>query len=362
MTNNKNGAKLPTIEPKIGSGKTDSILLTDIRRMIKEARSALAVAANAGLTLLYWRIGKRIHEEILKKKRAEYSKEIVVTLSRQLAREFDRGFNEKNLRRMIQFAEVFPDEENVVTLSRQLSWSHFIALIPLKVPLQREFYTEMCRVERWNVRTLRRKIVSMLFERTAFSRKPEELARKELAELREDDRVSPDMVFLDPYLLDFLDLGNAFREADLEAAVLQELEKFLLELGGGFTFVARQKRMTIDNEDFYLDLLFFHRRLKCLVAVELKMGKFKAVYKGQMELYLRWLEKYEMEKGEQPPLGIILCTEGNREQIELLRLDTAGIHVAEYLTELPPKELLNQKLHAAIETAKARLNYIEGDK
>jgi predicted nuclease of restriction endonuclease-like (RecB) superfamily len=195
----------------------------------------------------------------------------------------------------------------------------------------------------------------MLYERTAISRKPEDLIKKELANLRNSEMMSKDLVFRDPYFLDFLNLKDTYSEHDFEAAILREIENFLLELGYGFTFVARQKRMIIDNEDFYLDLLFYHRKLKRLIAIELKLDKFKAAYKGQMELYLRWLEKYETEDGELPPMGLILCSEGNREQIELLKLNASGIHVAEYLTELPPKGLLEKKLHEAIAGAKARL-------
>ena len=227
-------------------------------------------------------------------------------------------------------------------------------LIALKEPLQREFYAEFCRIERWNVRTLRKKVDSMLYERTAISRKPADLAQKELAQLREKGNMSLDLVFRDPYLLNFLNLKDTFSESDLETAILWEIEKFLLELGCGFAFVARQKRMTIDSEDYYLDLLLFHRKLKRLVAVELKLGKFKAAFKGQMELYLRWLERNEMEADERTPLGIILCAEGGKQTIELLRLDASGIHVAEYMTELPPRIELKKKLQAAIEYAKNR--------
>ncbi len=327
----------------------------DIRRLIEEARCTVASTVNAAMTMLYWQIGKRINKEILKGVRAEYGKEIVVSLARQLVLEYGYNFSEKNLRRMIQFADVYPSKEIVVSLIRQLSWTHFIALIPLKEPLQREFYAQMCRLEQWNVRTLRKKIDSMLYERTAISRKPKELAKQELAELRANNKISPDLVFRDPYVLDFLNLKDTYSETDLEAAILRELESFILELGAGFTFVSRQKRMHIDKEDFYLDLLFFHRKLKRLVAVELKLGRFKAAYKGQMELYLRWLKKHEKEKAENDPLGLILCAEGSHEQIELLELHRSSIRIAEYLTELPPKELLEKKLHAAIERSRALL-------
>lgn len=322
----------------------NSALYSDIKQMIEDARSAVAQTVNAGLTMLYWNIGKRINDEILKNKRAGYGKQIVATLSRQLENEYGKGFSAKNIRRMIQFYGVFPDFEIVASLMRQLSWTHFILFIPIKNDIEREFYAQMCRIEKWSVRDLRKKIDSMLFERTAISKKPEELAKLELKDLRDNDNLSPDLVFRNPYVLDFLDLKDTFQEKDLERAILNEIEKFILELGKGFTFVERQKRIIIDGEDFYLDLLFFHRKLKRLVALDLKIGKFKAEYKGKMELYLRWLEKHETEEGEEQPIGLILCAQGNSEQIELLQLDKTNIRVAEYMTELLPKKLLQEKL------------------
>ena len=330
-------------------------LIGDIRSLIKTARHNIAITVNTGLTILYWQIGSRIRQDILKEKRAEYGKEIVVTVSRQLVSEFGEGFTDKNLRRMIQFAEAFPDMEIVVTLSRQLSWSHFVGILPIKDDLQRDFYAEMCRMERWSVRTLRKKIDGMLYERTAISKKPEKLIEKDLAALREEDRLTPDLVFRDPYFLEFLGLKDTFSEKDLETAILREMESFILELGAGFSFVARQKRMAIDDEDYYLDLLFFHRKIKRLIAIELKLGKFKAAYKGQMELYLRWLENYEQQPGEESPLGLILCANKGIEQIELLQLDKGSIRIAAYLTELPPRELLQKKLHDAIIQARTQL-------
>ena len=330
-------------------------LLGDIRKLIEETRLAVARTVNTGLTMLYWQIGKRINEEVLRDNRADYGKQILATLSQELTRDYGRGFSYSSLSRMVNFAQAFPDGRILATLSQQLSWSHFKEILPLEDPLQREFYAAMCRTEGWSVRTLRKKIDSMFYERTAISKRPEELAKKELSELRDEDRMSPDLIFRDPYVLDFLNLKDTFSEKDLEAAILRELESFLLELGVGFTFVARQKRMVIDNEDHYLDLLFFHRKLRRLVAIELKLGKFKAAYKGQIELYLRWLERHGTEEGEESPLGLILCAEGSHEQIELLELDKTSIHVAEYLTELPPKEVLERKLRAAIQTARAQL-------
>jgi len=336
-------------------GGSQKRLLVDIRGLIAATRERIAQAVNTGLVALYWEIGRRIRQDVLKEKRAGYGERIVSALGRQLSKEYGPGFDEKNIRRMVQFASTFPDSRIVVTLSRQLGWSHFVAILPLKDRLQREFYAEMCRVERWSVRILRRKIQGMLFERTALSRKPAKLARLELKALRREDRMTPDLVFKDPYLLDFLGLKDRYMERDLEDAILRELEAFILELGAGFSFVARQKRVTVDTDDYYLDLLFYHRGLRRLVAVDLKLGDFQPGDKGQMELYLRWLDRNEKQPGEDPPIGLILCAGKKREQIELLELERSGIRVAEYLTALPPRKVLAKRLHDAIHTARQRL-------
>lgn len=335
---------------------TPPTLVSDIRRLIEASRSQLAGAVNSALTQLYWHIGQRIHSEVLQGERAEYGEQVVATLAQQLEADYGRGFSSKNLRHMLRFAESFPSLEIVSALSRQLAWSHFLEIMYLKDPLKRDFYVHMCRQERWSVRTLRERMGSMLFERTALSRKPNGLLAGELATLREQGELSPALVLKDPYILDFLGLHDRYLEKDLEDAILRELELFLLELGAGFTFMARQKRIQIDNDDFYIDLLFYNRRLKRLVAIDLKLGDFKAADKGQMELYLRWLAKYEQEPDEAPPLGIILCSGKKQEQIELLELGQTGIHVAEYLTVLPPKKVLQQKLHEAIARSRQRLD------
>lgn len=334
---------------------TNKALLQDLREMIASARQDVARSVNSALIMLYWKIGQRIRKEILKEKRAEYGERIVHAVSAKLVEEFGSGFSAKNLRHMIKFAEVFPDEKIVYALRRQLGWTHFRSLIYMEDPLQRDFYAEMCRIENWSTRTLQKKIAGMLFERTALSKKPAELAKQELAALREEDKLTPDLVFRDPYFLDFLGLKDTYSEKDIEAAILRELENFILELGAGFTFVARQKRITVDNEDYHIDLLFYHWKLRRLVATDLKLGKFQAADKGQMELYLRRLEKYEQQPGEESPLGLILCAGKTDEHVELLQLSKGGIRVAAYLTELPPRELLRKKLHEAIVLAKARL-------
>lgn len=221
--------------------------------------------------------------------------------------------------------------------------------------LKQEFYAEMCRVERWSVRVLRSKIDSMLFERTALSRKPAKLIEQEIQALREDDKLTPDLVFRDPYLLDFLGLKDTYAEKDVEAAILSEMEAFILELGVGFAFLERQKRITVDGDDYYLDLLFFHRWLKRLVAIELKLGDFKPAYKGQMELYLRWLDQHERHEEEEAPIGLILCAGKKEETIRLLDMEGSGIRVAAYWTESLPREQLERKLHEAVVLARRHL-------
>lgn len=329
-------------------------LVGDIKFYIDQARLKTAQAVNASLVTLYWQIGRRIRQEILKGKRAEYGEEIVATVSRQLTEEYGQGFSRRNLFHMVRFVEVYPDFRIVQALPAQLGWTHLIELLPMKDPLKRNFYAEMCRIEKWSTRTLEAKIRGMLFERTAIAKKPAQLIKMELAKLSKEDRLTPDLVFRDPYTLDFLKLKDGHTEKDLETAILKMLEEFLLELGSDFTFLARQKRISVDYVDYYLDLLFYHRGMHRLVAIELKLGKFTAADKGQMELYLRWLDKYERKIGEEAPLGLILCAEKSSQHVELLELEKSGIRVAQYLTQLPSKKLFAKKLHEAVVLAKEK--------
>jgi predicted nuclease of restriction endonuclease-like (RecB) superfamily len=353
------GAEMNEIEKSM---QTQS-LIQDLRQIIEQARGHVAATANYAQTMMYWHIGERINREILGNQRAEYGKQIVSAVSTQLQAEYGKkGFEPRSIWRMMQFAQEFPDEQIVATVSTQLSWSHVIEILPLKDNIQREFYLTLAASEKWKVRQLRKEIDGMLFERTAIASKPDELVKKELSTLRDDNVMSPDLVFKSPYFLEFTGLKGMYSEKSLEDSLIAHLEQFIVELGNGFSFVARQKRMIIDGEDFYLDLLFFHRRLHRLIAIDLKLGRFKAQYKGQMELYLRWLEANEMEPGEETPLGLLLCTEGSEEQIELLQLDKSGIKVAQYMTELPPRDVLMRQIQKSLEAAKARFeNYIEED-
>ena len=324
---------------------TGNTLFNELSELIEQSQTQLISYANSTLTTLFWQVGQRINNSILQNKRADYGQQIVVTLSRQLQLKYGRNFEEKNLRRMMQFAAIFNNVEIVVTLSRQLSWSHFLVLLPIKKEDARLFYAQKTTIENWGVRALRDAIARKEFERTKIA----------LPQLQTDLLQSPQAIFKDPYFLDFLGLPDGYLEKDLEAAILKELERFILEIGKGFAFVERQKRMIIDGEDYHLDLLFYHRKLKRLVAIDLKIGKFQAKDKGQMELYLKWLDKYEKQAGEQKPIGLILCAETSREQIELLEMHKDGIMVAEYWTELPPKKELEQKLHKALLEAREML-------
>ena len=321
-----------------------STLVSELAVLIEESKSQIAKVANSSLTLLFWHIGKRINDVILKNERAEYGKQIVSTVSAQLEHRYGRNFEVKNVRRMIQFASDFLDFEIVVPLARQLTWSHFLILIPLKSKEAKLFYANKAIEEVLGKRDLRKQIASKTFERT-------EIANIKLSNTKTDLMNT----FKDPYVLDFLNLKNTYLEQDLEKAILQELEAFILELGKGFAFMERQKRMIIDGDDFYLDLLFYNRTLKRLVAIELKIGKFEAAHKGQMELYLKWLNKHEKQEGENEPIGLILCAESNKEQVELLEMHKDGIMVAEYLTVMPPKEELEAKLHQLLVEAKERI-------
>jgi len=330
-------------------------LLNDIQQLIDVAKQHVASTVNAAISILYWQVGQRIKKEELKDTRAEYGKQTITRLAHQLTEQYGRGWGARHLRYCLKFAEIFPDFRIVNTLCSKLSWSHFRLLMAMDDSLKRDFYIEMCRLERWSVRRLQERVDSMLYERTALSRNPEETIKAELTQLADEGEISSNLVLKDPYILDFLDLNDRYVEKDLEDAILREMEQFLLELGAGFSFLARQKRMQIDEDDFYLDLLFYNRKLHRLVAIDLKMRKFKHEYKSQMELYLRWLAKYEQEEGEASPLGLILCTGKKKEQIELLELDKSGIHVAEYITVLPSKELLQKKLYDAIKNSRLRL-------
>lgn len=330
-------------------------LLFDISNLINITKQNTAKIVNSNLLNLYWEIGRIIKTEIFKNEKADYGKSLIANLSLDLTKEFGRGYSQRNLFNMIKVYEVFNDYEILQSVTAKLSVTHIIELIKIDDEIKREFYLTMSANENWSVRVLKDRVNSMLFERTLISKKPDDTIINDLKLLKNENKMSTDLFFRDPYVLDFLGLKDTYSEKDLESAILHELEKFILEMGIDFAFMARQKRIMVDNEDYYIDLLFYHRKLRRLVVIELKLGKFKPEHKGQVELYLRWLEKYEKIDGENPPLAIVLCAEKRAETIELLELDKSGIHVAQFLTELPSKQLFESKLKQAIQSAKMRL-------
>lgn len=331
----------------------------DINDLIKRKKCEVKSTVNDAMISLYWGIGKKLTEEITGVNKPEYGQKVVIEISNRLSVDYGTGFNRSAISRMINFYQEFPDYEKVATLSQQLTWSHFIEILPIKDELKRNFYAAMCKNENWSVRTLRERKKSMLYERTAISKKPDETIKNEIAELNEEKKMSVDMFYRDPYMLDFLGLKDTYSEKDLENAILAQLEKFILEMGSDFAFLARQKHFVLDGKDYFMDLLFFHRTLRRLVLIELKLGEFEPQDKGQVELYLRWLEKYERAEGEEKPIALILCAEKSQETIELLELDNGSIHVAQYLTKMPPKEVLEKKLLQAIANAKEQLDLLE---
>lgn len=322
---------------------------------IENAKENIAIKVNNEITLLYWSIGKDITENVLNNEKAEYGKSVINKLSQKLSIEYGNGYSRANIFRMIKLYEQFSDFEIFSTLSRKLSWSHFVEILQIKDKLKREFYVTMCINENWSVRTLRERIDSALFERTAISKKPEQTIINDLKLLSDENKMTTELFFRDPYILDFLNLKDTYNENDLEKAIIRELEKFILEMGNDFAFLARQKRITIDGEDFYIDLLFYHRKMKRLVVIELKLEKFKPEHKGQVELYLKWLDKYEKAEGEESPIAIILCATKSDTMTELLGIENSGIHVAQYLTNYVSKEILEEKFLSSIKNAKIQL-------
>ena len=344
-----------TIDTQTGIGTHDDALHAELRGMIASSRTRLAAMVNSELTRLYWCVGERLRREVLGGERAAYGARIVARIGEKLSAEFGRGFEARNLRRMIQFVEGFHESSIVSTLSTKLSWSHFVELLSIPTEEARLFYAHACAESRWSVRELRQAIERKTYERTAIAASASTGIATALEQVKNGGEETPGLVFKDPYFLEFLELRQGYQESDLEEAILRQMEAFILELGRGFAFVERQKRIVLDGEDFHLDLLFFHRRMRRLVAVELKLGRFKAAHKGQMELYLKWLDRHERQEGEESPIGLILCATSGKEQVELLQVHKDGIMVAEFWTELPPREELERKLHAAMAEARERL-------
>ncbi len=320
-------------EDLIPPASVEEALFGDVAGLIDCARIRAAAAVNSELVRLYWSVGKRVREEVLGGERAEYGQAVVRRLAVRLTERYGRGWSKSNLLRMIQFATAFDDEAIVATLSRQLSWSHMLELIVLEELLQRDFYATFCAHERWSIRTLRARIAGKLYERTIAARGSADGLDAELAMLSSHGTVAPTLAFRDPYVLDFLGLPSEHSEADLERAILDEMQRFLLELGVGFAFVERQKRMTVDGRDYRLDLLLYHITMRCYVALELKTRPLEPGDYGQMMLYLRWLNAHQRHDIDAAPIGLILCTQKGPEQVALLGLDSGEVRAAQYVTD-----------------------------
>ena len=328
-------------------------LFQDVCGIIDGTRSRVAVFANAEICRTNWNIGKRVKEDILLNKRADYGKQVVKNLATQLTEKYGKGWGYATLRHCVRAAYIFTEDEIEYAVRTQFTWTHLRSIMSINDPLARKFYMQMCHYEHWSSRTLDEKIDSQLYERTIISQRPEEVIRQTLDESQLSGILVPDMVFRSSYFLDALGLPDDFSEKDLESAIIAQLQEFIAEIGTDFAFLARQKRITIDAVDYYIDLLFYHRGLKRLVAIDLKLGKFKPEYEGQMRLYLRFLNKNERREGEEAPIGLILCSEGNTEHIEYLMLDEdSPIKVAQYYTQLPDKQTLAVKLQKAIAIAR----------
>jgi predicted nuclease of restriction endonuclease-like (RecB) superfamily len=332
-------------------------LFCDVCGIIDNTRSRLATTVNAEIIRLHWSVGKRIKEDVLYNKRADYGKQVVKNLAVKLTERYGKGWSDRKLIHCIRAAYTFSEDEIVYAVRTQLSWTHLRSLMFIEDELKRSFYTEMTRLEHWDTRTLDEKIESLFYERTALSKKPEELIKMELQQVKSTNELSPDIVFRSSYFLDALGLPDIFTEKTLEDAILHNLQDFICEMGNDFAFMSRQKRITVDNTDYFIDLLFYHRGLRRLVAIDLKLGKFKPEHEGQMLLYLRYLDRNERKEGEESPIGLILCSEGNTEHIEYLMLDGGNIRVAQYYTQLPDKKILSEKLQRSI--AIARENYVK---
>ncbi|MGD9107741.1 MAG: PDDEXK nuclease domain-containing protein [Gammaproteobacteria bacterium] len=311
---------------------TANKLFKDISNLIESTQQQTLRKISQTGVLLYWHIGQRVNYDILDSERAKYGAGIIDTLADKLQIKFGSSFGRRVIYRCIQFAKLFPDEQIVISLSNHLKWSHFVFLLNIENKLKREFYAEMCRIERWSISRLKEKLSSMLFERTAIAKKPESIIKKEIIKLRKTDILKPDFIMQDPVILQYLSNQQFEDERSFEDAIVSDIQQFLLSMGTGFTFQERQKVIEIDGDFFKIDLLMFNRQLKCMTAIELKMGAFKPADKGQIELYLRWLEKYEMLPGENPPIGIILCAEKSDERVELLQLNDSGIRVCQFMT------------------------------
>ena len=321
-------------------------LLESIAGLLESARRTAARSVNAVMTATYWQIGRRITEyEQRGKARADYGQQLLVRLSNDLVVRYGRGFGWRNLFQMRAFYQAYPAKlQTVSAISAAdifpLPWSAYVRLLGVKNENARSFYETEALRGGWSVRQLERQINSQFYERTALSRDKAAMLRKG-ERAAPQDKVSPDDEIKDPYLLEFLDLKDEYSEADLEEALIRHLETFLLELGGDFCFIGRQKRLRIGDTWYRLDLLFFHRRLRCLVVIDLKLGEFTPADAGQMHMYLNYAREHWTRPDENPPVGLILCARRN-EALAHYALEGLlnKVLAAEYKTALPTEREL----------------------
>lgn len=310
----------------------------DVLNKIKNARQKAYAQVNETLLQLYWDIGKYISFKV---REETWGKGVVVELANFIkdnAPEI-KGFADKNLWRMKQFFETYSENEKLATLWRQLSWSHNRTIMTLKTEEEREFYLRLCAQEKYSVRELERQINTGTFERIV-------LADKKLSPVIRELPQYTDYIFKDSYVFDFLDLPSSHNEKDLQKALVASLREFILEIGKGFTFMGQEYRIQVGNDDFYIDLLFFHRDLQCLVAFELKVDKFRPAHLGQLEFYLEALDRDVKKPNENPSIGVLLCKEKNDEVVEYaLSRSLSPAVISEYETKLIPKEVLRAKLN-----------------
>ncbi|BAN26966.1 PDDEXK nuclease domain-containing protein [Caballeronia insecticola] len=351
-----------------------------IVEVLESARRAAARNVNAIMTASYWEIGRRIVEsEQGGAHRAGYGETLIARLAADLTTRFGRGFGRANLANMRAFYQQWPPERIFQTPSGNspttapmlqtasgesalaalagrfaLPWSAYVRLLSVKSDAARAFYESEALREGWSVRQLDRQVNSQLYERLALSRNKAALLEKAAAR-EPDDAITPEQAIKDPFVLEFLDIRDEYSESDLEEALIQRLADFLLELGDDFAFVGRQRRLRIDDTWFRVDLLFFHRRLKCLVVVDLKVGRFSYADAGQMHLYLNYAREHWMKPGENPPVGLILCAgKGSAEARYALDNLPNKILAAEYQTVLPDERLIAEELERSREALDAR--------
>ena len=319
-------------------------IYTNVRGYIINAQRQVYSAVNAAMVEAYWNIGKTIYKVCGENDRAAYGKQILKDLSERLTEEFGRGFDESNLRNMRRFYLAFPIRD---ALRPELSWTHYRALMRVEDEKARDFYKDEAAKSGWSTRQLNRQINTMYYQRILASRDKESVA----AEIQTTEpKPEYEKIIKDPYVLEFLDLpaNEHYYESSLEQALIDHLQKFLLELGRGFSFVARQKHFNVDGRHFYIDLVFYNYILKCFVLIDLKTDDLTHQDIGQMQMYVNYYTRYMMNEGDNPPVGLLLCAQKSNTLVQLtLPEDNRQIYAAKYMPYLPTEEELKRELNLA---------------